>query len=88
MIAQAKCTETMGNPAQALACRVRVGGMRVSGSNDLHQKNERGIVREPVFSKDRVERNFYFMMSQFTARHIVDSPFANTCSEWHQDLQM
>src|SRR6266852_5621548 len=69
----------MRNPAQTLARRMRIGGMKVSGPNDLRQENKRRIVCEPVLSKDRVEGYLFAMMSEFAARHIIYSPVANTC---------
>src|SRR5579859_1766418 len=40
---------------------------------------EFGADDSPVFSEDRIERDFLAMMSQLTARHIVDSSIANAC---------
>src|SRR4051812_37790409 len=51
--------------------------MGVGSPNDLRQQDESGIVREPVFSKDCVERNLFAVMPQLTAWHIVDSAIAN-----------
>src|SRR5882724_9836017 len=69
----------MSNPAQTLTCRVRIGGMRVRGPNDLRQKNKCRIIRQAVFSKDRIERYLFAMMSEFAVRHIIDSPVGNAC---------
>ena len=47
-VAEAERAETGGDPAQTLTGRVRLGGMRIGGPDDLTQERE-GWIGEPIF---------------------------------------
>src|SRR5438067_1999767 len=74
VVAQAECTEAVGDSPQALACHVRIARWEPADRTISANRTRAGSFRGAVFVKDRVERNLFAMMPQLTAWHVVDGP--------------
>ena len=70
LIAQTKSIEAEGDPAQALARRMRICWVRVRGPDDFREQKQRRV-GELVFLQDRIKRNILAVMSEFTALNVV-----------------